>query len=179
MAGSFLVIGIVAIGLSIPGFQLLADVFMTSPLSALVAGILFGLPILGFGILMPARTISGTRMLEKILGFQEFLDRVESDRYRKMITSPEVFEAYLPYAMALGVSAKWAKKFEGIYEQESPGWYVGHHPTRGFSTSSFEKSLTSSMNSTAQGMVASPRSSGAGGGGFSGGGGGGGGGGSW
>jgi hypothetical protein len=125
--GAFIAVGVVSLGLSIPGFLLLAQIFMTSPLSAGIAGVLFALPILGFGILMPARTVKGTRVLEEILGFQEFLDRVESDRYKRMITSPQMFEEFLPFAMALGVEEKWAQAFEGIYK-EPPGWYVGRHP---------------------------------------------------
>ena len=179
--GSFIAIGVVSMGLAIPGFQLLADLFLTSPTSALVAGFLFGLPILGFGIFMPARTVAGTRMLEKILGFQEFLDRVESDRYRRMITSPEMFEAYLPYAMALGVEAKWARAFEDIYT-EPPKWYVGNRP-HSFRTGLFVNELSAMTSRASTVMVSQPRSTGGsgfgggGGGGFSGGGFGGGGGG--
>ena len=179
--GSFIVIGVVSMGLAVPGFRLLADSFFTSPTSALVAGILFGLPILGFGVLMPARTVAGTRMLEKILGFQEFLDRVESDRFKRMITSPEMFEAFLPYAMALGVGDKWAKAFEDIYT-EAPHWYVGHHP-HSFRTGLFVNQLSTMTTQAGTAMISQPRSTGGsgfgggGGGGFSGGGFGGGGGG--
>jgi hypothetical protein len=82
--------------------------------------------------------------------------------------------------MALEVASAWAKKFEGIYDTESPAWFVGTHGVgRGFSAQSLERSLTSAMSRASQTMAASPRSSGSGGGGFSGGGGGGGGGGSW
>ncbi|HEY3747266.1 MAG TPA: DUF2207 domain-containing protein, partial [Gemmatimonadaceae bacterium] len=55
-----------------------------------------------FGLIMPARTIAGARAREATLGFKEFLERVEVERYRKMITSPEMSEKYLPYAMAFG-----------------------------------------------------------------------------
>ena len=180
--GSFVVVGVVLTGLAIPGFQLLAEMFMISPFSALLAGILFGLPVLGFGIVMPARTVAGTRALEKILGFQEFLDRVESDRFRRMINSPEMFEAFLPFAMALGVEEKWARAFEDIYT-EPPQWYVGHHP-HAFRPGVFVGNLSAMTSQAGTVMVSQPRSSGGsgfggggGGGGFSGGGFGGGGGG--
>jgi uncharacterized membrane protein len=182
--GAFIAIGVVSMGLSIPGFMLLADALMTSHTSALVAGILFALPILGFGLLMPARTVAGTRMLEKILGFQEFLDRVESDRFKKMITSPAMFEAFLPFAVALGVENKWAKAFEDIYT-EPPRWYVGHHPHT-FTTGRFVNNLSVMTSHAGSVMISQPRSTGGsgfsgggfgGGGGFSGGGFGGGGGG--
>jgi uncharacterized membrane protein YgcG len=171
--GSFIAVGVVSLGLAVAGFQLLAEVFLTSPLAGLIAGILFGLPILGFGIFMPARTVAGTRMLEKILGFQEFLDRVESDRYRRMIKSPATFEAFLPFAMALGVEGKWAKAFEDIYT-EPPQWYVGQHP-HAFRTGMFVNDLSVMTSHAGTVMVSQPRStggSGFSGGGFSGGGGG-------
>ncbi|NNM07384.1 MAG: DUF2207 domain-containing protein, partial [Gemmatimonadetes bacterium] len=168
--GSFIAIGVVSIGLAVAGFQVLAGIFLTSPLSAAVAGVLFGLPILGFGILMPARTVSGTRMLERILGFQEFLNRVEADRFRRMIKSPQTFEAFLPFAMALGVEEKWAKAFEDIYT-EPPQWYVGRHP-HAFRTGLFVNDLSMMTTQAGSVMVSQPRStggSGFGGGGFSGG----------
>ena len=94
-----------------------------------------------------------------------------------------VFEALLPYAMALGVASAWAREFEGIYQSAPPVWFHGHTPSSsGFSTPRFERTLTSAMSRAGTGMTAAPRSqgsSGSGGGGFSGGGGGGGGGGSW
>jgi hypothetical protein len=134
-----------------------------------------------FSTAMPRRTAKGVQARQWALGFQEFADRVEGDRLDRAAADPRAaFEALLPYAMALGVADDWARKFEGVYAQQQPAWYVGHNTTRGFSTLSFERNLSSAMSRASQGMTASPRSSsGSGGGGSSGGGGGGGGGGSW
>ena len=123
---------------------------------------------------MPARTVPGARAREATLGFREFLERVEVERYRKMITSPEMFEKYLPYAMAFGVADKWAKAFESMNLQP-PTWYVG---TSGapFNVGSFTSSMSSMATTAASTMSSSPSSSGSGGGGSSGGGSGGGGG---
>jgi len=170
--GAFIAIGAVSLGIAIPGFQLIASIFMMSPLSAVIAGVLTALPILGFGVFMPARTVKGTRILEGILGFQEFLDRVESDRFKRMITSPEMFEEFLPYAMALGVERKWAKAFEDMY-REPPEWYVGRHP-HAFRTGIFVNNLSLMTSQAGTVMASQPRSpggSGCGGGGVSGGGG--------
>jgi uncharacterized membrane protein len=127
-----------------------------------------------FGLIMPARTVPGARAREATLGFKEFLERVEVERYRKMITSPEMFEKFLPYAMAFGVADKWAKAFESMNLQP-PTWYVG---TSGapFNVGSFTSSMSSMATSAASTMSSSPSSSGSGGGGSSGGGSGGGGG---
>jgi uncharacterized membrane protein len=136
---------------------------------------------LAFATAMPRRTAKGVQARQWALGFQEFADRVEGDRLERAAADPRAaFETLLPYAMALGVADDWARKFEGVYAQQQPAWYVGHNTTRGFSTLSFERNLSTAMSRASQGMTASPRSSsGSGGGGSSGGGGGGGGGGSW
>lgn len=168
--GSFIAMGVVSLGLSIVGFQILAGIFLISPLTAVLAGVLTALPILGFGVLMPARTRKGARALEEILGFQEFLERVESDRYRRMITSPEMFEEYLPYAMALGVEDGWAKAFRDLYK-EPPDWYVGRHP-HAFNAGVLVNDLSLMASQAGTVMTSQPRSTG--GSGFSGGGGGGG-----
>ena len=69
---------------------------------------------------MPRRTRSGVKARSWALGFQEFVNRVEKDRLAAD-EARNVFESLLPYAMALGISSKWAKKYEGIYEQASSG----------------------------------------------------------
>ncbi len=147
----------------------------------IVTGALTLVAFLLFARAMPRRTPKGVAARQWALGFQEFATRVESDRLeRAAADSRHAFEALLPYAMALGVADEWAEKFEGIYQERPPHWYVGPGTGQGFSTRSFERTLSGAMAAASQHMTASPRSSsGSGGGGFSGGGGGGGGGGSW
>jgi uncharacterized membrane protein len=147
----------------------------------IATGVLTLIVFLAFSTAMPRRTAKGVQARQWALGFQEFADRVEGDRLERAAADPRAtFETLLPYAMALGVADDWARKFEGVYAQQQPAWYVGHNTTRGFSTLSFERNLSTAMSRASQGMTASPRSSsGSGGGGSSGGGGGGGGGGSW
>jgi uncharacterized membrane protein len=134
-----------------------------------------------FSSAMPRRTARGVAARRWALGFEEFARRVEGERLAEAAADPRYeFESLLPYAMALGVASEWARKYEGIYDRSGPVWYVGPHTGTGFSTRSFERSLTSAMSETGRTMSSSPRSSsGSGGGGSSGGGGGGGGGGSW
>ena len=148
------------------GFSLFAP-------AALIAATVISLIILViFAQLMAARTIEGARAREAGLGFKEFLSRVEEDRYKRMITSPELFEKYLPYAMAFGVEENWANAFKDIY-REPPQWYTG---TGRFDSVSFGHSISVMSNAAASSMASSPSSSGSGGGGSSGGGSGGGGG---
>jgi uncharacterized membrane protein YgcG len=146
--------------------------------AAFVACILSAVIIGVFGHLMPARTVKGARALEGALGFEEFLDRVEGDRFNRVVRTPEMFERFLPFAMALGVERGWARAFEGIYTSQ-PDWYVGNYHGA-FGPRMFAASLADLSSDAGSAMSSAPRSSGgsgAGGGGFSGGGFGGGGGG--
>jgi len=174
------VVMVIGLGAGIP----LAEYLQMSPLTAMLAGFFTAVPIWAFAFFMPARTVKGTRVLERVLGFEEFLDRVETERYRRMITSPEMFEKFLPYAMAFGVAEKWASAFDDLYK-EPPDWYRGRWD-RGFRPTYFVHNMGNMTSAASTALGSGPRSSGGsgfsgggGGGGFSGGGMGGGGGGGW
>ncbi|MGH7473300.1 MAG: DUF2207 domain-containing protein, partial [Candidatus Methylomirabilales bacterium] len=174
----YLFAGAVISGITIWGGTLIAHLMGLAPLSFIVAGILTAVPIIGFGWFMPARTLMGARALEGVLGFEEFLSRVEADRLDRTIKTPEMFEKYLPYAMALGVENNWVRAFEDIYRQR-PEWYRGTDGAS-FHPRSFVSDLGRMSSQAASAMASAPRSSGGsgfGGGGSSGGGRGGGGGG--
>jgi uncharacterized membrane protein len=143
-----------------------------------IAGLATGAVIAIFGWFMSARTIAGARALEKVLGFEEFLGRVEKDQIERLQKTPELFEKFLPYAMALQVEKKWVQAFSGIAVQP-PQWYQGSY---GSSFTPYFLMNDLNMMSVHAGsvMASAPRSSGGsgfGGGGGSGGGFGGGGGG--
>jgi uncharacterized membrane protein len=146
---------------------------------AAIAVVLSGLAVIVFAPFMPVKTMKGVKALGRIKGFEEFLLRAEKDRLERM-NDMNLFEKYLPYAIALDVSDRWAKAFEGIY-QEPPRWYVSQGGIDTFRPTAFHHSLDSALSTMSNAMHSSPRSSGSGfsGGGSSGGGGGGGGGGSW
>jgi uncharacterized membrane protein YgcG len=147
--------------------------FLVEPLVLGGAVAACGLVILAFGQIMPARTPQGARAMEWALGFREFLAKVEEPRFSRMITSPEMFERYLAYAMAFKVEGKWAKAFESMYA-EPPRWYTGYDGGA-FRATAFTRDLTAMSTAASSTMSSSP--SGSGGGGSSGGGSGGGGGG--
>src|SRR5882762_2732664 len=146
-----------------------------------IAGILSAIIVFIFAQIMPARTEAGARALEHVLGFEEFLRRVESDNLKRIIVGhPELFDKYLPFAMAFGVERQFARAFEGIYTQP-PQWYVGPSLVN-FNVTHFSSSMSHLGTVASTTMSSSPRSSsgsGFGGGGSSGGGGGGGGGGAF
>ena len=169
---------IIGAGLAVLGATVMTSLGM-QPAAGIIAGILTGLIIVVFGWFMPSRTARGTRELEKVLGFQEFLSRVEADRLDRMVKTPAMFERFLPYAMALGVEDNWARAFEGIY-REPPQWYTGPAGVHAFRPSTFTSNLGAMSAQAATAMSSAPRSSGgsgfsggSSGGGFGGGGGGG------
>jgi uncharacterized membrane protein len=149
-----------------------------APLPFIIGGIISALVICGFGWFMPAHTEQGTRALEGVLGFEDFLNHVEADRFNRTIKTPQMFEKFLPFAMAFGVEKNWSKAFDGIMTQP-PGWYRGGSGPI-FYPMSFTNNLNSMSSRASTVMASAPRSSGGsgfGGGGSSGGGFGGGGGG--
>ncbi len=151
------------------------------PWSLIVGIVLSGVIILACSKFMPARTLKGAETRYKILGLQEFIQTAEKDRL-KFQEQENIFEKILPYALTLGIAAKWSKAFEGIYKTP-PNWYRSNDPNflNNFSTMHFLNSMNALSGSMSTTLQSSPRSSGSGfsGGGFSGGGGGGGGGGAW
>ncbi|MGP8140483.1 MAG: DUF2207 domain-containing protein [Terriglobales bacterium] len=174
-------IAIVAVGVQVMGWMNLFDSVPLLIVSGLVSALIWWL----FARQMSAKTVSGARIHIAVLGFQEFMNRVDADRIKRM--PPDTFEKFLPYAMALGVEHHWAQAFDGIVK-DPPSWYVSPNGYVGFSPLFFSSSMHSMATDMHQVFVSAPRASstgsgfgggGFGGGGFSGGGFGGGGGGAF
>ena len=164
--------GGVVLGLIVAiGGTAISDQMGMAPATMILAGVLSGVIMIAFGWIMPARTVEGARVLEGVLGFEEFLNRVESDRLNRMVKTPEMFEKFLPFAMALGLEKKWAAAFDDIAKQP-PNWYRGHSPMTSFRARAFTSDLGRMTSRASTAMRSAPRSSG--GSGFGGGGGGGG-----
>src|SRR5881394_611838 len=159
----------------------LSKVLLFTPVPFIVAGVVSALILIVFAQIMPARTEPGARALEQVLGFEEFLRRVESENLKRVIIGhPELFDKFLPFAMAFGVEKQFARAFQGIYNQ-APQWYVGPSMMN-FNVGHFSSSMSHMSTVAGTTMSSAPRSSsgsGFGGGGGSGGGGGGGGGGAF
>ncbi|WP_305095874.1 DUF2207 domain-containing protein [Croceibacterium aestuarii] len=140
---------------------------------------------------MSAPTREGRAMMDRIAGFEQYLSITEEERLESMHPpekTPELFERYLPYAIALDVENRWADKFADVLAaaENDPSrqgstftWYTGSgnvwsNPSR------FAGAMGGTLaSSIASASTAPGSSSGSGGGGSSGGGGGGGGGGGW
>ena len=140
--------------------------------------------------LIKAPTKLGQRLRDEIEGFRRYLGVAEEERLNlenPPEETPELFERFLPYALALGCEQQWAEKFDEVLQAAgiapgqssySPSYYSGSSDSLSGTMSDLSGSFTGSLSSSAS----APSSGGGGsygGGGSSGGGGGGGGGGGW
>lgn len=160
-----------------------------------VVGCIIGAAIVvAFSPRMPKRTKAGAVARQKVLGFEEFMQRARADELKWMEEKhPDqlMFEKYLPHAVALGLTEQWASAFHDILK-EMPEWYAAPAGTPydpvlfSHDLHSISSSLAYATTTPYRSETSSSGSGGAGGGfsgfssgGFSGGGFGGGGGGSW
>ena len=72
---------------------------------------------------MPGRTAKGANEQRQWESFRTYLQ--DLTRFQDMDAAKEKYEAYLPYAIALGVEKQWTRRFEDI-TVSPPDWY---HPT--------------------------------------------------
>lgn len=129
--------------------------------------------------LMKAPTIKGRRVMDQIEGLRLYLSVAEKDRLNELNPpekTPEVFERFLPYALALDVEQEWSEQFADVLARArremgyEPAWYTGTHfaAAGAAGLASGLGSLSSSISSS---TTPPGSSSGGGGGGSSGGGG--------
>lgn len=136
---------------------------------------------------MYAPTVEGRAVMDRIAGFHQYLGITEEHRLDTLHPpdkTPELFERYLPYAIALEVENRWAERFASVLAAAAAAgaahtatWYSG--PGNMWDDpEGFASTVGSSLDSTVSSAATSPSSSSSGGG-SSGGGGGGGGGSGW
>jgi uncharacterized membrane protein YgcG len=180
--------------LNIPGVLIgviaivIAMLIRPSPLVIIVA-ILMVIVAIVFSVIMKAPTLRGRKVLDEMLGFKDYLEIAEKDELNLRNPpdkTPQLFEAYLPFALALGVDQQWSERFASLLSSirqpdgsaYHPTWYNGSWNSNSLTASTSQ--ISGALNSAITSSVTPPgSSSGGGGGGFSGGGGGGGGGGGW
>jgi len=137
-------------------FHLVIGGWDASPfsLSMLLAVAASGLIVLAFARVMPRKTVRGARTKLQILGFQEFLERAEKDRLKRL--PPDTLHKWLPYAIALGVEEAWIWNFEGTAVAD-PTWYESSTP---FTISSYSSSVGIFGRNTQQAWLTGARGSG-------------------
>ena len=177
----------VLIALASTGLAILAGGRLS--IAMIVVIVAMFLAVVFFASIMRRPTLRGRKVLDEMLGFKDYLEVAEKDEMNLRNPpekTPQLFEAYLPFALALGVEQAWAEKFASVLEAirepdgsgYQPSWYSGTWNSSSISRNI--SSVSSGLGSAISSSVTPPgSSSGGGGGGFSGGGGGGGGGGGW
>ena len=102
----------------------------------IVTIILMFLTMVFFAIIMKRPTLRGRQLLDAMLGFKDFLEVAEKDELNLRNPpdkTPELFEEYLPFALALDVDQQWSECFASLLasirepngNSYSPSWYDG------------------------------------------------------
>ena len=188
-AGAFALAGL---GVLIAGaYEATKSIFSLYTLAMLLPILTAPLVAIAFWVLK-APTVQGRKVMDEIDGFKQYLGVAEEDRLNYLHPpekTPELFERYLPYAVALDVENRWAEKFAGVLAAAAAAgaatvaWYASDRSSD-TDWSSFATRVGDTLASTVASASTAPGSSGGGssgssGGGSSGGGGGGGGGSGW
>ena len=152
-----------------------------------------------FWHLIKRPTDQGQKIRDEIEGFRMYLGTAEKEFLRRMHPpekAVDLYEEYLPYALALDVENEWAENFRDVLAEAAvapsgersqvhayhPAWYHGDRWDK-FASGAFASGLVAALGTAISSSATAPGSSSGsssfGGGGSSGGGGGGGGGGGW
>jgi uncharacterized membrane protein len=184
-------IGLFSMVIGINSAAAMSASLFSNVIQSICFSMLGGLNVVFF-FLLKRPTLAGRSIMDEIEGFRQYLSVAEETRLNKLNPpekTPELFERYLPYALALDVENEWSERFASLLTLASmnpsdngyhPRWYRGNSWRPG-ATGSFSRNLGSSLGAAVASSVTPPGSSSgsSGGGGFAGGGGGGGGGGGW
>ncbi|RFZ94780.1 DUF2207 domain-containing protein [Mucilaginibacter conchicola] len=181
-------------GLIFGGVPLVMAVLLIGFSSPVTMVVILGMVVMYIVFLKAIKNITfeGIEIKSQVDGFKLYLSTAEENRLNLLNPpelTPQVFEKFLPYAIALGLENAWGNKFSAVLDAAGyePDWYTGEDDYRRFAysvPSSFYNSVSITPPSTSTGSSSgssgsSSWSSGSSGGGSSGGGGGGGGGGGW
>jgi hypothetical protein len=93
------------------------DLAILIPIAALLAiGLLVGM----VARVMPQKTHAGAEAAAMWRAFRNYLAAI--DRFEHLEQAQELFERYLPYAIAFGLETSWVKKFSQV-STPTPSWY--------------------------------------------------------
>lgn len=83
-----------------------------------VAGLMF------LARFMPRRTAAGAEAYARWRAFRTYLQKIE--KYTDLARATELFERYLPYAIAFGLEKDYIRKWAQVPTAPPPPWYVPH-----------------------------------------------------
>jgi uncharacterized membrane protein len=135
-------------------------------ISTLVLGLGGGVIILAvmtlvYGLGYSPLTEPGLQESSKWAAFLAYLKNVSNGK--EPVTRPDMFEQYLPYAAALGISEKWVKFFKQRGEAELPAWFRTAAADYDASMAAFVVLMSASSSSGAGGAGGAGGSAGGGG----------------
>ena len=133
-----------------------------------------------FAVILKRPTGLGRKLMDSAAGFREYLEIAEKDELNLRNPpekTPQLFEAYLPFALALGVEQAWAERFSRIFAglrgpngtAWHPAWYNGSWNSMDLRANL--TTMSSGLGTAISSSVSPPGSSSSGGGGGFGGGG--------
>lgn len=133
MYGGLAVGVIVLAGVSLFGMLFLFDSAIGTLLCPPFALGITGLVLAYTSRHMPKKTHKGAEQSAQWTAFKKYLQDVE--KYSDLEQSGDIFDRYLPYAVAFGLERSWIRKFSSIPTTPIPGWYLpypfygyyGHH----------------------------------------------------
>jgi uncharacterized membrane protein len=192
---SYLVGGVgLSVGLWVVANALVQNAGPLSVAALIVCAIVMLAMMVLFARLLRAPSRAGRQLLDKLEGFKLYLGFAEKERMAILHPpdmTPEIYERYLPYALALDVENKWSEQFADTlaksgqrYQDYHPAWYGGRQWRSERGSIDFGRRMAAALPAAIDAAATPPgsssgRSGGSSGGGRSGGGGGGGGGGGW
>ena len=129
---AYATLGIVGlIGTAVLGFCGLAAVSQYTTF-AICLPISLGLVFMGLIFLarfMPSKTAAGAEASARWRAFKRYLENIE--KYTKLEESKDIFDKYLPYAVAFGLERSYVRKFASV-QAPAPTWYYPAHVPYGY-----------------------------------------------
>src|SRR5690606_10390567 len=131
----YLILILLAIGLTLIGL-FFWGILAAVALVVSCVGLIF---LNGF---MIKKNAKGNRILSELKGFKRFIKVAEENKLKMLLREdPHYFESTMGYALAFGMFAQWAKKFNAL-NLSPPEWYTS---TGKIGMANFSKSFSSSM----------------------------------
>jgi hypothetical protein len=87
---------------------------------AMAAGIVVSLILIRVSRSMPRKTLEGAEAAAKWNAFRTYLKDIR--QYEKVDEAKDLFERYLPYAVAFGLERDWVRTFAAV-GTPTPGWF--------------------------------------------------------
>ena len=134
----------------------IAFVVLAGPLLLALVFVTVAIDVIFFRLLR-AYTPQGRALLDQIDGFRLYLSVAEKDRMNMLTPvdhTPETFERYLPYALALDVEQQWSESFADVLERTDASGQLAYHPVW-FSGGIWRSSTFSTLGSSLSGAFAS------------------------